>query len=161
MELLRKEDIEVLDTMVRTCYTNGVLRVLDLKLPGSIGQVPEGEDESIWIWNKQKEYFRPYFIMLQEYDMEYDFLQVYVVETYEEAETKYSKTKRFIEKGGFEKLYACQQTGNAFNEIIAGGNSANATKSIRTPKTNLYLWGITILGIIISIISLYIAFKKL
>jgi len=149
MELLHKDDIKTLDLIINTCIKNHMV---------SVKELPDISDDELMKMGSNKEtYYKRFFDIIKDsgkaeiMDNRYSNIIIYpLVEI----------TQRFVNEGGFTKLYEDQLKKEAYEKIIEKGNIASATNSIWTKKTYWWTFGIAIAGFIISLVALYFAIRK-
>lgn len=132
MELLHKDDIEILDIIIKTCLEKHKITLDALVLPKIVKTKPEHYPNNKWEHNQKKEYYSRYIEILKNYSS--------IVEVTKIAEGYFLEpinpnTERFIEKGGFLQLYEEQQREEDFNKKINKGKIASARNSIWTNYT--------------------------
>lgn len=151
MNQLNKDDIKTLDYLVKTCYEKEILNERDLEVPKSIGKPPTDANEERWISIQKREYYKPFFVILNEYNKLYDILNLDFAGSLVDAKSKNPNTKNFINSGGFKNLYNNQQESNMHQKLLREKdvNDALISKFTRE-KQKLTFW--------LAIISLFLSF---
>ena len=126
MELLHKEDIEILDAFL-----------VELLKTGNLVKSPD--------------YIR-YFDILKDWNLINNDSSV----SSQDDITLISNgevTERFVREGGFKKMYEKQLQNEKDNELLRNGKRAEATNSIWTKKTFWLTFGIALAGWIIAFLQ--------
>lgn len=157
---LSQNDIETLDYMVKACHEKGFIQETDLELPESERNAPYGVDIYNWTSQRLRLYYREYFEILKEYDSIYDFLKVDVYDSYVEAESKDFKTKRFIQRGGFQRLHEELQQKGKLENVLKEKTLNDALLAKWAKNTYWISVVIVVLSFLISIAALIVAILK-
>ena len=164
MKLLENE-IEELDYLVNLCNDKGCISTYDLKVPGSIGDPPKDTiNIDRWISNRTQEYYYKYYVILDEYNKRFDFLNIELSGTYFDAQPKIPNTQKFIDSGGFKKLFKDQQKEIEHQELLKEKDKIEVEiLKFNRDKQKITFW-LAIASIILSAlaigISIYSMFKS-
>ncbi len=158
MELLHKDDIEILDYIIKLCFEQGKITADELVLPKSDKSMPEHYQEERWEHRQKLEYYRRYFELLANFTSIVDVINTTNGNI---AKSIIPTTERFITSGGFKQLYKDQQEKIRIENILQD-KALDEAKVIKwTKKTYWVSVVIVVLSFIISVIALYVSINNL
>lgn len=140
MKPLHKDDILILDSIIKHCIENGFIDAENLP-PISNREKSRGE------FNINRTDYQRYFEIIKEWNI----AEVIISIEFFRIKSKGLDTKRFLESGGFKKEYEDQQKEVDRIELLRTKELDDAKISKWTKKTYWLTFVIAILGFVIAV----------